>query len=235
MKPGRLFPAAAFVFWAVMMSLLVRSRWEESRSAGSGAVLSLLKKNPHEESWYSIFHGPRKIGFGQVSISADTSGGVVIYRVDLYVRLHAPAAVAAQGELILHDPGGIETFSCQVRSGKEMLSMSGRAEGEDLVIGYDLGGHAPEYAAALPALSAAPAGTLRVPLSAAAREGESLRYAGEEVIGVLGVLIPARRYVVSSAAGEVTLMLGERGGILCADFPGGIRVLQEPRALAERM
>lgn len=224
----------AFVWWTAMMFLLVRHHRPAGAVEGAGGLLTLLKKDTAETRWYGIFHDGRKVGCGEVAVSADAMGESLSYRIDYYVRLFAAETVQAQGDLILHEPGGLSSFSFQLRSGRRMLFLNGKAEGESLLIDYDFGEFARQAAAAAPTFFREPSGRVKIPLAWDKGGPLPVRDEGEEVVDIRGVLSTVRRYALPFAGGEARLMVGAQGTVLRADLPGGVTVIQEPRTLAER-
>ncbi len=235
MNLGRLTFTASLLFWSVMMGLLLRGHCAPSRAGSPDAIIALVKGSPAAQIWYGIYHAQRKIGYGELAVSADALSDAISYTVRFYIKLAFPETVLAQGEVSLNDPGGFERFALQVRSGAAMLSLGGSVADGDLCVHYDLGDFAHACAALFPGVGLPPAGSGRLPLSGLAENGVTFKVGREEVVNIYGVLTPTRSYRISSAAGDINVWVDQHGGVVRADLPNGIAVIREPQPLAKKM
>ena len=232
MRRGRRFFTATLLFWALMMGLLVRGRLREQARGGGERFLDLISSAPSATNCFGIYRGRRKLGYAEATISADAGAGSVNYRVDLYAKILAPAALSLQGFFVCRDPGGLAEFSFQARSGTGMLLVNGRRHGADYLVTVDAGkGGFPSWS---PLAGLLPGGrrTFLVPAGEGSAPGVTLEASGEEVVEIRGVLTAARGYTARGGGGEVRFWINRSGGLIRADLPDGIRIVREPRPLA---
>ncbi|MDD5558003.1 MAG: hypothetical protein PHN82_12265 [bacterium] len=230
-RPSFILTAAA---WAVMMALLVRHRLAEAPPHGYALLFSLLGSPGAADAWYGIYRGDARIGYAQVSLSADAAGEAVERRIDFHSVLAGPPPVTIQGDATARDPGGLVSFNLQMRAAGRMLAASAAMEEGAMRLRYDLGDYADLFVAAGVPTGGAGRGEALVPLLRPGGGEAALRPEGEEIVAAGGTLSAARRYAVETPAGELRMMIGEGAGLLRADLPGGIAVVREPRTIAER-
>lgn len=232
MSRRRLFFVCSTLFWLLMMGFLFGDARRRDPTGGGDPLVSLVRATPSATNWFGIYREGRKLGYCQVSIAADAAGDAVSYRVDLYLTLVSPQEVKAQGDIVLEDPGGLISFSARARTGAQWISLTGEREEDSLLLAFDLGGGAIPPGTLFSENLPGPSESIRVPLGTGAGGWPALDRGGEEVVKVRGVLITARRYAVSSSAGEISFWIDREGSPVRADFPGGLSLVREPRSLA---
>lgn len=228
----RHFLAGAFLFWAVMMCLVVRRHQDAVRSEGPAPLVALARRAPFAPVWYGLYRGPRKLGCAMVSADADAIGDAVVCRLSLEANVRLPEAVTARGEVVVRDPGTLEGFTVEVRSGLGGFVARGTVVGGELLCDYTLRVPSGSRGAGVP--SRCVSQKARVPLAGLGGAGMEIRDMGEEAVNLAGVLTPGRRYLLATGAGAADVWIDASAGVLRAEFTGGFVAVREPRAIAER-
>lgn len=214
------------------MCLVFRRHQAVVRSEGPAPLLALARRAPFAPVWYGLYRGPRKLGYATVSADADAVGETVVCRLSLEANMRLPETVTARGEVAVRDPGGLAGFSVEVRSGPVVFLARGTVVGGELLADYTL--RIPPESREDGAAPRCVSEKTRVPLVRFGEAGVAVRDRGESVVNVTGVLTPARRYFLETAAAAADVWVDSSGGVLRAEFPGGFVAVREPRALAER-
>ena len=215
-----------------MMCLLFQRHQAASLSAGPAPLLALARRAPVAPAWYGLYRGPRKLGYATVAADADVVGDAVVYRLTLHARLALPETVTVWGEAIVRDPGGLSGFVLEARSGAGGFLVRGTVRDGELLLDRKGGPARDSRERNLQPMGSA--GKACVPLAGIGETGVTVRDMGEAVVNMTGALTTARRYLLSTQAGEAGVWVDTRGEVLRAEFPGGFSAAREPRALAER-
>jgi hypothetical protein len=234
MKRNRLLFIISLIVWILMMCLLLKEHYGAYIPDEEGDALRLLRRMPAATNWYGIYDAGRKIGYGELAVTADVLDEAVVQNLYLYLKLVFPKEVIVNGGITLRERGGINSFSLDTRTGAGMIHFAGKRKGNDVVINYDFGGFPAPRFDSFPRTVTSPKGSFLLPIDAL-RPRATIRIGREEVITIRGVFMAARKYMISYGNSEVELWMDEYGNLLRLEFPIGISLVSEPRSLAMKI